>query len=92
MEAESGVDKYRHGKIAKAKANKIRSQAKDEAQRQVASTRNILGTHLEQVSSAVMREMPKKGTLERQIRRARQKANFPLPDPTSLDFEVPEEF
>ncbi len=86
------LDHCHDSNLAGAKAKQVISKAKEEAQRQVATTRNILGTHLEQVPSAVMKELPKKGSLERVIRRARQKANFPLPDPTSLDFEVPDEF
>ncbi len=86
------LDHSHESNLVKAKACKVKSNAKVEAMRQVASTRNILGTHLEAVPSVVLQAMPKKGSLERQIRRARQKVNFPLPDPTSLDFEIPAEF
>ncbi len=77
--------------LAGARAKVIRSKMKD-ASSQLALTRNIHGTHLEDVPAPVLAILPKKGTLERIIHNARSKADLPVQDPTSRDFEIPEEF
>ena len=78
--------------MARARAKVLMSKMKEDAGSQLAATRNILGTHLEQVPAPVMAHLPKKNTLERNIRNARSKGNLPVPDPMSRDFEIPEEF
>ncbi len=78
--------------LAGARAKIVMSHMKEDAEQQLASTRNILGTRLEGVPDPVLAKLPKKSSLERRIRGRRQQATLPLPDPTSRDFEIPEEF
>ncbi len=73
-----------HGaNLARARANLVVSQMKEDAAAQSTTTRNILGSRLEGVPATVLANMPKKGSIERRIRKARQTAQVPLPEPVS---------
>ena len=76
----------------RAKANKIKSQIKEQAGQVGSTTRQILGSNLQNVPSPVRVVLPKKSSLERKVRAVRAKTISAAPNPTDRDFEIPEKY
>lgn len=79
------------GDQAQVEASKIKSDLKEAASSQpTASTRNILGQALGGSSNDVLARLPKRATLEDNVRRAKRRDNAPAPNPQSKNFEIPD--
>ena len=80
------------GDSVQTEANAVIAKIKECAETSRATTRTIIGDNMSHLSDDVLARMPKKSSIERQIRRRRQHTEGMQPPPQSRHFAIPDEY
>ena len=88
-----GNNRHSHGGCPfLPKVRELQSFMRTKASESMDSTRSVVSSHLLNVPKDVLQRLPKRSSLEDNVRAKRRATNPVNPNPQGLNFEVPDKF
>ena len=92
MEGKGNANHSHSGDPFLPKVREVQSLMRSHAAETMESTRSVVSNHLVDLSQDVLQRLPKRASLDDNVRAKRRASHSVNPNPQSLNFEIPDEY